>query len=279
MGAILFIMWRESIEAVLVIGILYAYLKRFPDARRSFRYLWAGVAGGLVLSGLVALATLGIQSELAGRSLEWFQTGMLFAAALLLTQMVLWMSKHGREFKANLEAGLGRALGAGRLVEVSLVALLAVAREGSEAVLYIYGLGMEAGAHSPLSLYAAAIAGLVLALITAWAAAKGIRYLNYKIFFRVTTVLLLFSAAGLLVSGISSLIGMGLLPAGLDPVWNSTALLDSSSQVGGIVASLTGYRSKPSLTLLLAYILYWAVVIAWLKRPAARKTVTQPTAA
>lgn len=276
MGGILFIMWRESLEAVLVIGILYAYLKRFPDARRSYRYLWAGVAGGLILSGLVAFATLGIQSELAGRSLEWFQTGMLFTAAVLLTQMVLWMSKHGREFKANLEAGMSRAMGAGRLVEVSLVAMLAVAREGSEAVLYVLSLGMEGSAHGPLALYAAAVAGLALALLTAWAAAKGVRYLNYKIFFRVTTVILLFSAAGLLVSGLSNLIGMGLLPAGLDPVWNSTAILDSNSQVGGIVASLTGYRSKPSFTLLLAYALYWAAVVGWLQRPAARKSASRP---
>ncbi len=263
MGSVLFIVWRESIEAVLVIGILYAYLLRLGATRRGFAYLWVGVTAGIGVSVLLALATLGIQSELRGQQLQYFQTSMLFIAAVLMTQMVLWMNKHGRTLKRTLEADMNRAISSGRLIGVALIALLAVAREGSETVLYVYSLGLErAGGMS--SMLAMAALGFLLALATAWGVSKGARFLSYKIFFRITTVILLFSAAGLLVSGMSNLIGMGLLPSIVQPVWNTSAVLNSGSRIGGVVSALTGYRSQPSLMLVIAYLLYWSVTIGWI---------------
>jgi len=264
MGSVLFIVWRESIEAVLVIGILYAYLLRFAGTRRSLMYLWGGVSTGIAVSILLALATLGIQSELSGEQLQYFQTSMLFIAAVLMTQMVLWMSKYGHTLKRTLEADMNKALGSGSLFGVALIALLAVAREGSETVLYVYSLGLE-HAGGMTSLLAMAALGFALALATAWGVSKGARFLSYKIFFRVTTVILLFSAAGLLVSGMSNLIGMGLVPSIVQPVWNTSFILNSGSRVGGIVSALTGYRSQPSLMLVLVYVLYWSITLLWIR--------------
>ena len=265
MGSILFIVWRESIEAVLVVGILYTYLENFAQGRQGFKYLWGGVLGGVVLSVLLALATLRIQDELQDQQLEYFKTAAMFAAAILMTQMVLWMSRHGHKLKKELHADMDKALGTGSLVGVGLIALLAVAREGAETVLYVYSLGLENNSGQLLPLLGAAVLGFFLALATAWAVYRGMRFLNYRIFFRITGVILLFSSAGLLISGISNLVGMGTLPALVDHVWDTSSLLDSGSRVGGVVASLTGYRSQPSLMLVLAYTLYWAVTLAWFK--------------
>ncbi len=148
MGSVLFIVWRESIEVVLVIGIRYAYLMRFAATRRNLAYLWSGVTACIGISALLAFATLGIQGELCRQQLQYFQTGMLFIAAILIaailmTQMVLWMNRRGRTLKCALEADMDRALGSGRLVGVALIQLLAVAREGSETVLYVYSLGPD----------------------------------------------------------------------------------------------------------------------------------------
>lgn len=266
MGGVLFIVWRESIEAVLVIGILYAYLLRFEGGRAGLRYLWAGVLGGVGLSALLAFATLRIQSELAGNRLLYFQTAMMFVAAGFITQMVLWMNKHGHTIKHSLEADLEEALDARNLIGVALIALVAVAREGSETVLYVYSLGLERDAGGALGMFGSAALGFALALATAWAVAKGVRFLNYRTFFRITGVILLFSAAGLLTAGISNLISLGVLPALLQPVWNTSPILDSGSRVGGIVATLTGYRSQPSLMLVIAYAFYWAIALGWMKR-------------
>ncbi len=266
MATVLFIVWRESLEAVLVIGILYAYLARLGTGRRGRAWLWAGVAGGLALSAVLALVTMRIETDLQGRALQYFQVAMMGTAAALLTQMVLWMHRNGRRLKGDLEAELDRAVGTGSLLAVGVVALLAVAREGAETVLYLYGLGLEARHAGAWALGGSALAGFALALATAWLVARGVRFLNYRTFFRVTGVVLLFTAAGMLVSAASQLIGMGVLPALVDPVWNTTWLLDANGRLGTLAAALTGYRPRPSLMLVLLYAGFWVFVLARLRR-------------
>lgn len=280
MASVLFIVWRESLEAVLIIGILYAYLMRFPHGRQGLRFLWSGVAGGIGLSMLLAFATLHIQDDLQGQRLQYFQTGMLLVAAALMTQMVLWMHKYGHTLKRNLESDMDKALNSGRLLGVSVVALLAVAREGAETVMYLYSLGLENKTGGFVSMFGAAATGFVLALATAWAVSKGVRFLSYRTFFRVTGVILLFAAAGLLMNGTSNLIGMGVLPALLEPVWNTSMILDSNGRFGAIVAALTGYRAQPSLMLVLVYALYWAAALSWMKwrrAPVRARDESQPS--
>ena len=107
MGNALFIVWRESAEALLVVGIVHAWLKRQPDARTGMRYLWGGVAAGLALAVVLALAMLGIAHFLDGDALEIFGVVAMLAACALIVQMVFWMRRHGRTLKRDLEARLG----------------------------------------------------------------------------------------------------------------------------------------------------------------------------
>ena len=259
---VLIIVWRESLEAVLIIGILYTYLTR-TGALGARRYLTVGVLAGIGLSAVLAYASLRIQSELQGQALAWFQTSILFVAAALITQMVLWMDRHGRHMRRELEARMGQALARQNLVGVAVVAALAVAREGAEMVMFLYGLGLEHGAHAEWNLIVGSAAGLVLALATAWAVSRGIRGLNYRSFFRVTGVLLLVLAAGLFVSGINRLIQMGVLSPIVEPLWNSGWLLNDNSSVGRLVAAFTGYSARPSLAAVGAYFGYWIAVASW----------------
>lgn len=257
MGNALFVVWRESVEAMLVIGILYAWLKRNPVSG-GLRALYSGVGAGIALALLLGWAMLAAQGELSGQALEWFQTGILFVAAALITQMVLWMARHGREMKGQLEAGLARAADRGSWIGIATVSALAIAREGAETVIFLYGLGLEQD--SVASLAIGALAGFALAACTAWAAARGLRFLDPRRFFQITGLLLLVFAAALLVSGVERLIGMGLLPTLVDPTWDTSALLDDAAPAGRLFANLTGYRAQPSLMLLLIYVAYWAGV-------------------
>lgn len=257
MGNALFVVWRESVEAMLVIGILYAWLRRNP-ADGGLRALWTGVGAGIGLALALGWAMLAAQDELSGQALEWFQTAILFVAAGLITQMVLWMARHGRAMKGQLEAGLARAANRGSWLGIATISALAIAREGAETVIFLYGLGLEQD--SIASLAAGALAGFVLAAITAWAAARGLRFLDQRRFFQITGLLLLVFAAALLVSGVERVIGMGLLPTLVDPLWDTSALLDDTLPTGRMLANLTGYRAQPSLTLLLIYVAYWAIV-------------------
>jgi len=266
MGNIIFIVWRESLEAVLIIGILHSFLTRKSDTRSSVRYMWSGVACGIVLSALLALTTIKIQNELTGRALEYFQTSILFVSAILMTQMVVWMNKHGRLMKKELETNLSQAMSKSGLLGIALVAALSIAREGTETVVYLYSLTLENSASGPVLLTLAACGGLTLALSTAWIVSKGIKFLNYAMFFKVTSYALLFSAAGLIVTGTSRLIEIDVLPTLVDPLWNTSWMLDGASRFGGIIATFTGYRSRPSLMIVLVYIAYWFLAFAWMKR-------------
>lgn len=265
MGNALFIVWRESVEAILVISILYAWIRDRGDGRIGTGHLWAGVGGGLALAGALALAMLKLQSELAGETLEAFQAGIVIVAAGLITHMVLWMRHHGRFMKRELEAGLVRAAdGAGGL-SAAVLAAIAVGREGAETVLFLYGLGVEQQGDALSRMFVGAGLGFALALATAWVIQRGARWLPSRTFFRITEIVLLLLAAGLLVSGVERLINMEWLPPLVEPVWDSSTLLDDGSTLGGIASAFAGYRARPALTLLIAWFGYWAA-IAWLGR-------------
>lgn len=257
MGNALFIVWRESVEAILVISILYAWIRARGDGRIGLGHLWAGVGGGVVLAGVLALAMLGLQSQLAGEALEVFQTAIVLVAAALITHMVLWMRQHGRTMRRDLESGLANAAGG---ASATLLAALAVGREGAETVLFLYGLGVEQSGDALRQMVAGAGFGFLLALATAWLIQRGARWLPRHLFFRVTEILLLLLAAALLVSGVERLIDMAWLPPLLEPVWDSSALLSDASTAGGIAAAFAGYRAQPSLMVLLAWGGYWIVV-------------------
>ena len=84
MGQVIFIIWRESVEALLVVGILYSWLSRTPGAASGRRWLWGGVVLGLLLAGLLALGIYSAQELL----LDWqdqFQALMVLVAAALVT--------------------------------------------------------------------------------------------------------------------------------------------------------------------------------------------------
>jgi high-affinity iron transporter len=254
----LIVVWRESLEAMLVVGVLLAWIARQPDPAPLRRGLWLGIVGGVALAGALGAATFAVQSEFAGNSLDVFQLCMLLFAAFLIVQMVLWMHRHGRTMKRELEAQAARTAGA---AGIGVVAALAIAREGSETVVFLYGLGMEAGGGDLLRMMGAAAAGLALALATSWLVARGARFLNMRVFFRVSEILLLLIAGALLANGVDRMIGMDWLPPLQDPVWDTSRLLDDSHGAGRLLADFVGYRARPAATLLVAYLGYWAVVL------------------
>lgn len=276
MGNALFIVWRETAEAMLVVGILYAWLRRRPDARIGMRYLWGGVALGAGLALALALVMLGIASMLTGDGLEYFQLAMMLIAAGLIVQMVLWMRKHGRTLKKELESDMARQASAARWWGLLIVVALAVGRESAETVVFLYGLGAQAdgAVNFPLVL----VIGLALAFATFWVLQQGGRWLSWRHFFRISEALLLLLAGALMVSALDQLIALGVLPALVDPVWDTSALLDDSGRLGGLLASFTGYRAKPALLPLLALIAYWTLVpLALRDRSGARPALGAPS--
>jgi len=254
----LIVVFRESLEAMLVIGVLLAWIGRQPEPTALKRGLWLGVAAGIGLALALGFATFAAQSQLAGEALEKFQVGMVLFASGLIVQMVFWMHRHGRHMKQELEAQAGRAVGA---LGIGAVAALAVAREGAETVIFLYGLGLESGGDR-VALLAAGLAGFALAAATGWLVARGARFLSFRALFAASEILLLVIASSLLTAGVDRMIGLDWLPPLLDPVWDSSALLDDGSTAGRLLADFAGYRARPSASLLLAAAAFWSFV-AW----------------
>ncbi|MFK4447443.1 high-affinity iron transporter [Caballeronia udeis] len=267
MGQVLFIVWRESVEALLVVGILYAWLKNGDaDARRGVPYLWAGVAAGLLAAIALGAALVGFTEELSGDAQDYFQTGMVLVACVLIVQMVLWMKHHGRSMKRDMEASLEKSKQDANWWGVSLLVALAIAREGSETVIFLYGLGFGQSGHVDPMQYLAVAIGLALAFLTFYLLQLGGKIFSWRLFFRVTEIMLLFLAAGLFETGVDKLIDKEILPVVMNQVWDTSWLLDDSSTFGSLVATLTGYRAHPAGMNLIAYAVYWGVIFLLLRR-------------
>lgn len=276
-GQIVFILWRESIEALLVIGILASWLANRQAGPRARAWLWGGVAAGLALALAFAALVLGFSELLSGAARQGLMTGMVFLASALIVQMVVWMRRHGRTLKRELETGLDSAARADEWGAVFLLAMLAVAREGSETVVFLYGtLAAAKAATLPGVLVAVAI-GLGAAALTYLALRAGSRFLPWRWFFRVSEIVLLLLGAALFVTGVGDLVAAGLLPYGAS-IWDTGALLDDSGPVGGLLAALTGYRSAPDAVTLGAWIVYWGLVTLALRVQSHRRASSTPAA-
>lgn len=253
-----FIVWRESVEALLVVGILHGFLDK-SGWRAGKRWLWSGVGAGLVLAGLLAAAIRLAQSELAGQALDGFNTAIVLLAAGLIVQMVVWMRRHGAGLKRELEAGAAKAASASSGLGMAALAAIAVAREGAETVVFLQGVASTGQGDMLLG----AGLGFALALATFWLLSHGARWLSWRLFFRVSEVLLLLLACALLTDGIDRLIGMEWLPPLGDQLWNAAWLLDDGSGAGALVASFTGWRARPAGLDVLTWALFWSLS-AWL---------------
>ena len=266
MEQVLFIVWRESVEAMLVVGILYTWLRSTPEGKRGLNYLWGGVAAGLALAVALALVLLGVSTWLSDEGQEWFQAIMSLAACALVVQMVVWMKKHGRTLKGELEGGACASVASDNWWGLFILVAIAVAREGSETVVFLYGtVSAGEGGGDMFKLALAGVAGFAVALLTFWLLQLGGKLITWRRFFRVTEILLLLLAGSLLVGGLDHLISLDVLPTIIDPVWDSSWLLSDSTGVGKILADFAGYRALPALISVLLWVAYWIVVWALLR--------------
>ncbi|MBV2180831.1 MAG: FTR1 family protein [Castellaniella sp.] len=278
MEQVAFIVWRESVEAMLVVGILYSWLRMSPEGRRGLPWLWGGVGAGLLLAGALALALLGVASWLSDTGQEWFQTVIALIACGLVVQMVVWMRCHGRGLKRELETGASEQIGEDHWWGLLALVMIAVAREGSETVVFLYGaiLSSQDDGHMA-SMALAGLGGFAVALMTFWLLQLGGRIITWRRFFKLTEILLLLLAGALLVSATDRLISLDVLPALMDPVWDSSWLLGTEGGLGKILADFAGYRAAPALSQLLIWMAYWGVVTQLLHRASlVPRAVAQP---
>jgi high-affinity iron transporter len=275
MSAAFLITLREGLEISLVLAILLGYLAKMGrgDGARAV-WMGAGIAALVcIVSGVAFNALVG---EFDGKAEQAIEGTLALFAALVLTWMILWMRKNARSMGGHLRSQIEGATTANAIMFISFVA---VVREGFETVLFL--LGAETGNTSGSQVVVGGLLGLALAAVIGVAVYRFGKNLDLRTFFRVTGVLLIFFAAGLVGKAFHEFRELLGLDTGwlFQPMWIIDSGPLASGSVYDFLSGLFGWASDPERIRVLAYFAY-LVPVLWLflrpERPVA-SPAAQPT--
>jgi high-affinity iron transporter len=261
------IVFREVLEAALIIGILAAATRSIPNSRS---WLAGGVMAGLVGAGLVAAFADVIGGWASGVGQELFNAVVLGAAVCMLAWHNIWMSSHGKAMAANAKSiGKNISDGASECSVLLIIVGLAVLREGSETVLFLYGIAASNVDGQSSMLLGGAI-GMLAGIALGYIVYAGLGRVPMRWFFAATGLLVLLLAAGMASQAAHFLIQADLIPSLAAPVWDTSNTLSEDSLLGKLLHSLIGYDSRPAGMQLVFYFTVLVVIYSGMKWTARR---------
>jgi high-affinity iron transporter len=250
------IVFREVLEAGLIVGIVLVATESI--ARRG-RWIAGGLVAGLVGAGLVAVFAQTLSEAFSGSGQDVFNASILIAAVLMLSWHILWMSRHARELTGEMKA-LGRSVASGErtLFAMAVVVAVAILREGSEVVLFLFGIAASGGSE-PLAMLWGGLIGVAGGVAVAWLIYRGLLAIPTGALFAVTNVLVALLAAGMAGQAAVNLAKANFAPTLGDEVWDTSWLLPDNGLLGRALHALVGYSDRPMGIQVAAYI---AVLLA-----------------
>jgi len=256
------IVFREAIEAGLIVGIVLAASEGVAG-----RGVWiaAGILGGLLGACLAAVFAGQISALFHGSGQELFNAGVLLLAVAMLTWHNVWMARHGRVMAQEMRQ-VGAAVRAGErpLTALAIVCGVAVLREGCEVVLFLYGVAAAGGAPAPAMVVGGAL-GVAAAAVLTVGAYFGLLRLPAHRLFAVTSGLITLLAAGLAAQAVAFMQQAGYFEWLTGTVWNTSWLLADDSILGKMVHTLIGYTAEPSGAQLLVYLMTIFVIVGLMR--------------
>jgi high-affinity iron transporter len=259
MLAPLLIMFREGVEAALIVGIIASYL-RHTGRIHLMKPVWVGVILAALLclgAGLVLQLTT---QDFPQQEQEFFSGTIALLAVGVLTWMIFWMRRAGRSLKGELQAQIETAIHSGDRWGLTLVgmAFFAVLREGLESVVFLMATFQQnVGVQAPV--------GAILGLLAAIAVGAGIYWggvkLNLRQFFNWTGIFIIFVAAGLLASALRAFHEAGVWNELQAIVFDASTMLPEHSPLGAALSGIFGYREAPTVGEAIAYIAYLIPVL------------------
>ena len=265
---------REGLEAALIVGLTIGVLMKM-NRRQQLPVVWAGVGAATAVSVIAALILHWVGAELEGAAEQIFEGVTMFLASAVLTWMIFWMARQGRQVQTGLQADVQAALVRGGQWGLFAIAFFAVVREGIETALFLTAAAMTSSAQQALI---GGLAGLAAAALLGWLLFSAAVRLNLRRFFQVTSILLILFAAGLMAHGIHEFNEAGLIPAVIEHVWDINYILPEDSTAGLLLKALFGYNGNPSLTEVLGYVGYFAAIYLGLRQAKQRSVMVQETA-
>jgi high-affinity iron transporter len=270
LGALI-IVFREVIEAGLIVGIVMAATRGVPTRGR---WIGFGILGGLVGAAVVAIFAGAISQAFEGAGQELFNASVLGIAVVMLMWHNAWMARHGREIAEEIRTiGTAVSEGAKPLTALAVVVGLAVLREGSEVVLFLYGI--FASGTSGSALLAGGLLGVAAGAAFTALTYYGLLAIPNRYIFSVTSWLIALLAAGMAAQSVQFLNNAGVVVVFDRTVWDTSWLLSDGSLFGKLLHTLIGYTERPTEIQLMTYIatLVAMFLLMRLARPAPRARV------
>lgn len=248
---------REGLEAFLIVGILISYLFKI-NQKRYIKHVIFGAALAIVLSiGLAYLFEL-IFGGFEGKIEKIFEGIVMLLAVIVLTYMIFWMNKQAKNIKSDIEVSVEKAIDKGKVFSLFFLGFIIVFREGIETVLFFRAISFQTGARE---LVIGGVIGIISSIVIALIFYISTLKINLSLFFKITGILILLIAAGLLSASIHEFQEAKLLPVIWDNVYDLSKVINQDSITGGILKSLFGYNASPSLLEVIIYIAYIAIMI------------------
>ena len=272
MFAAAIIVFRESLEAALIIGIMAA-ATRGIDHRA--RWIGLGVLAGIFGAALVAGGMEAISGMADGMGQELFNAAILAAAVGMLAWHNIWMAQHGREMAASAKNTAQKIHdGVATRSVIFVVVSLAVLREGAETVLFLYGLATSSPEGWNATLVGGS-AGLVAGAFVGGLLYAGLLRIPLRWFFSATSILVLLLTAGMASQVARYLMQADVLPSLGAPLWDSSHLLAQNSAVGTVLHGLIGYDAQPAGIQLVFYVAALVLTLAGMKWAAPKQPALQ----
>lgn len=262
MLATLVIGLREGLEAALIVGMIAAFLRRNGV---SLKPMWLGVGAAVALSAVVGIVLEIISAALPQQQQEAMETVIGLVAVVIVTFMIVWMSKNSRSMKSTLEAHAGSALKGGSVFALAGMAFLAVLREGVETAVFMVAAFQSS--LSPLAAGTGAVVGLAIATGIGFLLFRGAIKLNLAKFFKATGVFLVFVAAGLVMKSLRTAHEASWVNVGQDTTFSLNWLAPNGSARAAILTGVFGIPSDPRVVELLGWALYLIPMLAFILWP------------
>ena len=272
---------REGLEAALVVGIVAAFLRQRGELR-AVRFVWIGVLAAVVLCAGAALALQAYSQGLPQRQQEQLETVVGLVAVAMVTYMIFWMTRHARSMKGDLERAADTALARGSSWALVAMAFLAVLREGLETSVFLLATFQNSRDNAGGALGAGL--GVLLAVALGYGIYRGGVKLNLTRLFRVTGVLLVVVAAGIVMGAAHTAHEAGWLLAGQQRVLDLSTLVEPGTVRAALAQGVLGWQPRPVLAEVVGWLVYavpMLLVVLWPRtgRPAASERAAQPVSA
>lgn len=256
METALLIMVREGFEGALVVAIVFAYLRRL-DRRDLAVPVWLGVAAAMVVSLLVGVVINQSIGSLEGAARLRAFAAISLVAAGVLTWMIFWMRRQSRLIKGELEQKVDAALARTNAgFALAGVAFVAVLREGIEAALFLLAAATSSSGRDVL---VGGLIGLAIACALAYLVYLGGRRIPLALFFKITGVVLIVFAAGLLSKVVLNLQAANDISSfNLNGVFDVRAItwLTTDTESGKFLGAMVGWDPRPSIEQVVVWFAY-----------------------